>query len=329
MLPGESRTHCSAPDPNRRSRRHWLARIPAKAAESNRQRRYQRAPFSSDGSRTVRSWPGTGAFSAQAGAFQTRSAALAVAQPVGSHGAVEVLGEDFTTEGFPVVAAGQRGAVDVAAWTRHRSWSAQWRERLGDRTEISATVRGFEERRGNGTPYQQNGTRARVASIRADGQVSDAFGWTAAVFAQDQSYASTFSSVNATRSAETPASNQFAVPAVGGGASWTGAWRTALSDTGFGVDARNVHGETRELYSYTAGDFTRLRVAGGTQTLLGAFVTHRQRLAPSLDLTLGARLDDWTEANGHRWELVRATGAVARGLRNRNRFMLPSGRTGG
>jgi len=260
--------------------------------------------------------PGSGGGGAQAdatfGAFGTRSATVIVNQPVGRNGAVEVMGEDFATEGFPIIAAGQRGAVDVAAWSRHRSWSAQWREALGATTEVSATVRGFEEFRGNGTAYQRNGTRSRTATLQAVAQPADNFTWTAAAYAQDQSYASTFSSINAARSAETPASDQFAVPAVALGAAWTGTWRVGAATASFGLDGRTVHGETRENYSYVNGEYTRQRVAGGTQAIGGVFAVYEQPVTTSLRLTGGLRGDEWFDGNGHRSEIVRATSAVGR-----------------
>ena len=256
---------------------------------------------------------GTVQITALAGDFGTRSASVILNRPAGKAGIVQVMAEDFATNGFAIVAPERRGPIDVAAWSRHRSLAARWREALGHSAELSVTVRSFEEFRGNGTPYQRNGTRAKFVSVQAAGQPSNAFAWNAVAYAQDQSYASTFSSINATRTAETPASDQFAVPAVALGASWTGTVQhRAGATTGFGVDTRAVHGETRENYSYTNGDFTRQRVAGGSQQFAGLFAVHEHPLLPTLRLTLGARVDEWGDADGHRRELVRSTGQITR-----------------
>ncbi len=130
---------------------------------------------------------------------------------------------------------------------------------------------------------------------------------------QDQSFSSTFSGVNATRTAETPASDQFAVPSTSWGASWTGAWTHAIGvRTNFGADGRFVKGETREHFTFTNGAFTRLRVAGGRQGVGGIFALHEHVLSETVRATLGLRLDSWRETDGHRRESDRATGVASR-----------------
>jgi outer membrane receptor protein involved in Fe transport len=185
---------------------------------------------------------------------------------------------------------------------------------------LSATARGYEEKRGNGTPYQRNGSREKFLSVDLAGQPTTQFSWNAVGYAQDQSFASTFSGVNATRTAETPASDQFAVPATVFGAAWTGAWSHADgARTNFGTDARFTRGETREYYTFTNGAFTRLRVAGGKQRVAGIFALHEQPLADTVRATIGARLDSWSEADGHRHETDRNTGAIFRNDRYADR----------
>lgn len=246
------------------------------------------------------------------GDFGTRSGEIALAVPAG-RGVVQVLGGLFSTNGFSLVAPERRGAIDVDAWSRHRSLTARWRQPLGEALEVTTTVRGYEEFRGNGTPYQRNGSREKFASLAVNAQPAAAFAWNAAAYAQDQSFASTFSSVNATRTAETPASDQFAVPATAFGGAWTGTWRHADgARTSGGADARYVRGETRENYTFTNGAFTRQRVAGGEQNVAGIFGLHERPLMPALRLTLGARIDTWSESAGHRRENDRGTGAVLR-----------------
>jgi outer membrane receptor protein involved in Fe transport len=249
---------------------------------------------------------------AAAGDFGTRSAEFSVTQPVG-RGALQLLGSDFSTDGFSLVAPGQRGMIDIAAWSRHRWLAARWREPLGENLELTATARGYEEFRGNGTPYQRNGSREKFASLALAGKPASFFSWNAVAYAQDQSFASTFSSVNTTRTTETPASDQFAVPSTALGAAWTGTWSHADGAlTTFGADARLVRGETRENYTFSAGDFTRQRVAGGDQAVAGLFALHEQPLAPDLHAMVGVRLDDWREDDGHRRETDRVSGVLLR-----------------
>jgi outer membrane receptor protein involved in Fe transport len=249
---------------------------------------------------------------ATTGDFGTRSVELAVAEPLGA-GTLQLSGRDFATDGFNLVAPEDRGPIDTAAWSRHRWLTARWSQPVGDNAEIIFTGRTFTEARGNGTPYQRNSSRENFGSVVWQAQPSKSFAWTATAYAQDQSFASTFSSVNATRTAETPASDQFAVPAVAVGAAWSAVWTdSADARTSFGADLRRVRGETRENFSFASGDFTRQRVAVGAQDFTGLFALQERPLTADLRATFGGRLDFWRETDGHRLETVRASGAILR-----------------
>ena len=246
------------------------------------------------------------------GDFGTRSAEMVHTQP-GVLGTFDLGAQVFATDGFSLVAPERRGPIDVAAWSRHTLLNLRWRQPLGETLSWSAAFRSFAEQRGNGTPYQHNGSRERSLAVNFAGQPVDTFGWTATAYAQDQGFSSTFSSVNATRTAETPASDQFSVPSTALGATWTGTWKHGRdSRTSAGADARTTRGETREYFTLVAGSFTRLRVAGGKQADLGVFALHERALAPLLRGTAGVRLNSWHETAGHRRESDRATGIASR-----------------
>lgn len=263
---------------------------------------------------------GTARFAVTAGDFGTRSGEFALTRPV-KRGIVQILARDFRTDGFSVVASERRGPIDVAAWSRHRWLTVRWRAPIGkhDKMELTTTARAYEESRGNGTPFQRNGSREKFASVAMAGQPTDTFAWNAVAYGQDQSFASTFSAVNAARTAETPASDQFTVPSRAFGFAWTGVWKTSdASRTSAGADMRWVEGETRENFFFSNGAFTRQRIAGGEQSTFGIFVLREQRVAPGLRLTLGARLDRWEDRDGHRRESDRGSGAVLRDDRYTN-----------
>ncbi|HEY0864064.1 MAG TPA: TonB-dependent receptor [Lacunisphaera sp.] len=253
-----------------------------------------------------------GRLTATVGDFSTHSAELALTQAAGP-GTLQLVGRDFATDGFPLVAPEDRGPVDLAAWSRHRWLAARWTQPVGDQAALTVTGRTFAENRGNGTAYQRNTSDEDFGSVALTVQSGKNFSWTALAYGQDQSFSSTFGAVNATRTAETPASDQFAVPATALGAAWTGAWtHPGDARTSAGLDLRRVTGETREHFTFSAGDFTRQRIAGGTQDFTGLFALHERALAPDWRLTLGARLDRWRETDGHRRETDRATAAVLR-----------------
>lgn len=253
-----------------------------------------------------------GRFSATFGDFSLRSAELSVNQVIG-RGTLQISGNDFATDGFVLVAPEDRGPIDLAAASRHHWLNARWSQSVGTKGELTVSARTFAETRGNGTPYQRNSSRENFGSVAFTTQSTEKFSWSALAYAQDQTFASTFSSVNAARTTETPASNQYAVPATALGAAWTGVWQGEnQARTSAGLDYRQVRGETREHFTFASGDFTRERIAGGAQNITGLFVLHERPLAPDWRGTLGARLDFWHERNGHRRETTRATGAVLR-----------------
>lgn len=244
----------------------------------------------------------------RAGSLDTWDVETQLTLPVGS-GSAQFLGRTFSTHGYFTVAPERRGPIDTRAASRARWGTLRFRQPFGadDRTVATVTVRRFAEDRDNGTPYQRNATDESFASVALDTRVSDAFRWNAIAYAQSQSFSSTFGAVNATRTAETPASNQFDVPATALGAAWVGEWspdENAL--TTFGIDARDVRGETREESAYSNGAFTRQRYAGGRQSIAGAFVMHSRRLAPDLRAAFGLRADTWRETDGHRRDYLNA-----------------------
>jgi outer membrane receptor protein involved in Fe transport len=251
-------------------------------------------------------------FTASYGSFSTRSAELEFSQPIG-HGTLQLLGRGFATDGFSLVAPEDRGPIDIAAWNRHDWLAARWQQPVGADAQLLVTARTYDEHRNNGTPYQQNNSRENFVSTVLNARPSRNFSWTATAYAQDQDFSSTFSSVNAARTAETPANDQFAVPATALGAAWQGVW-TGENDahTSAGADFREVRGETRENYSYSNGDFTRQRIAGGTQDFAGIFALHQRPLGDGWSTELGARLDYWRDSDGRRHETSLINGAVLR-----------------
>ena len=239
-------------------------------------------------------------FAARAGSFQTNDFEAQLTQPVGS-GTVQLLGRYLSTNGYHTVADEHRGSIDEPASIRSRWITGRWRQPLGRDLDATLTVRRFSEQRGNGTPYQHNQSDETFASLGVSGQTSATFRWNATAYAQSQDFSSRFSAVNATRTSETPASNQFAVPATAIGIGWVGESRGAGGAlTSFGVDVRDARGETREASAYVDGVFTRRRFAGGRQTNAGVFTIHSRSLGESLRGAVGLRVDGWEDTDGHR-----------------------------
>jgi outer membrane receptor protein involved in Fe transport len=253
---------------------------------------------------------GTGDLVARLGDFDTRSGAFTDAIALGP-GVLELRGEDFATDGTTLVAPANRGPIDIDAASRHDYGSARWRGALGRDVTAVVSVRTFDEWRDNGTPYQQNQTRMVFASAMLSGQAGTDETWTATAYVQDQTADQTFSSVNAARTAETPASDQFAVPTTAVGLAGSSTWTDASgAATTAGADFRDIGGETREDFSYVNRAYTEQRFAGGRQAFAGAFAERNQPLGPAVRLTVGVRLDRWENSDGHLRNTSAATGAL-------------------
>ncbi|WP_415663354.1 TonB-dependent receptor plug domain-containing protein, partial [Rariglobus hedericola] len=266
---------------------------------------------------------GSGAWgnSALGGAVQ-----LLTTPPSGNHATVEAFVGDFDTRGGEISATGSTadnrhsvtvnaaafatdgvylirnpGAIDRPADLDYQRVQASWRSAITDTLDLTVTGRLYTEDRGNGTPFQRNSSDEAFLSAALTGSDTRAFTWSAVLYIQDQSFASFFSSVNALRTAETPANDQYDVPATAFGGAFTATW-IADSDavTTLGIDTRHVEGETRERFNFALGPFDRR--AGGEQTFAGLFARHDRALTSTLHASAGARLDTWQNTDGFRRE---------------------------
>ncbi len=259
--------------------------------------------------------PTGGAVSATVGDFETRAIdTTATLGTASGRDAFRVEAAAFSTAGPRLVR--DPGPVDLAADSEHRRGQLTWARRIDETTTLTAVARAWREERGNGTPYQRNASDEASVAATLAGAAPGGPAWSVSLHAQRQDFQSTFGAINAARTVETPASDQYAVPSTAAGVSVQAAWGdpAALADgdaslTTLGIDARRVDGETREYFFYNAGAFTRERRAGGAQTTAGVFATHARPLTDGLVLTGGARLDSTTRADGFRRETTRATGA--------------------
>lgn len=220
------------------------------------------------------------------------------------------------TDGYPVVQADQRGPLDIHADSRSFLAETAVTTTLESGTEVTMRGAWFEENRGNGTPYTGNRTEALDLSLGLRGPTGD-FQWESLLYYQDREFASTFSSVNEDRTAETPALDQYKVPAQSLGYSLTATWAggiplpaTSQEDSRLivGADGRWVQGETRERFRFDSGRFLNHRAAGGEQWLQGLFAEQTWQLPEDWVVTLGGRADYWRLSSGHRQETVLATG---------------------
>ncbi|MFL6569684.1 MAG: TonB-dependent receptor plug domain-containing protein [Chthoniobacterales bacterium] len=212
--------------------------------------------------------------------------------------------EYFSTSGYPVLQANERGPVDNNASAHSALLQLGADVSLGKDSSIAVQMRGFREERGNGTIYTRNDTTGGDASavftqrfrgLDAELRISG--------YGQTRKFRSTFSSVNSTREIETPALNQYDMPAdaAGGSVVWAmpAGEQHALT---FGADTRWVSGETNELFRFIGNSYTRDRNAGGEQLFLGFFAEDRWQFADAASITGGVRVDRWQLTDASRTE---------------------------
>lgn len=244
------------------------------------------------------------ALQAEAGAFDTKSAEVLAAAQSGS-AAIGVDARAFSTDGVYDLLPQDRGAVDRPLSSHHVMGRVTARDTVAPNVQAEVAASLFDEDRNNGTALTRNGTRIGTVSATVDGTAGPGFAWSALAYAEQESFDAFFTSVAASRSSETPSDDQFAVPATAVGAALTAEWAGAGGvNTSVGADARQVDGETREDYSYSAGAFSRQRYAGGTEDFAGIFLHQDRPIADGWRLDADLRVDDWQLRDGHDWEYI-------------------------
>ncbi len=248
------------------------------------------------------------------GSFDTIAADTQHTVTSGNHGfLVNVFAAK--SDGSALIHERDRGPIDGTAEFKTRGVDLRHEYWIHDRLRLESALNYYEEERGNGTALTHYDTEAYDVSLRLLGIYSDRE-WSASVYYQDRSLESVFSSVNEDRTAEVAVLDQFDIPASGFGGNFiyvTNAWQRARLVAG--LDVRHLDGETNEDVLIP----NRRRIAGGEQTLAGAFVklaNPPEGLTP-YELTL--RVDHWSLRDGSRVERSNVSGSVSRNDAYRDR----------
>jgi len=205
-------------------------------------------------------------------------------------------GEWFTIDGYIPVAVEQnpgiapRGPVDDVAGSAHRSALASAGYQANNGWRVDATANVYSEDRANGSALSINTTASRQGSVETAGAAAGGL-LTARGFGGTQDYFQTFTTVNATRTAETLIREQRIPSTVGGfGAQWfRGLGRHTLL---VGAEWRYVDGASIEI-PFAQGRPQATAQAGGTDNRSSAFVQDTIELG-DLTVALGAHGDRWT-----------------------------------
>jgi outer membrane receptor protein involved in Fe transport len=235
---------------------------------------------------------------------------------------VAVDGSVFRTDGFPIVAASERGRVDNNATVDFRNFNVKADYNPTTRLNVFVRAGYFAENRDNGKAStfdgteEANSTRWKHASGGVRVLLPDQSDLQARVFSDFETFRSNFLAVPAppavpvARSVGRMTLNQ-RVPTTGAGA--VVQWSKALSPEQFvtgGADWRRVDGDSQEdvLDAQVGAQVVTKRVSGGTQRSVGAFVQDLITPTPELEITLSARVDGWRNYDAHNLETAEATG---------------------
>jgi outer membrane receptor protein involved in Fe transport len=198
-------------------------------------------------------------------------------------------GEGYRSDGYILVAPGQRGAVDTDASANYGTAEVTARRKLkaGD---LFFGGQFYDDTRNNGTPLTVNDTQI----WQVTGGVNLLTGLAAIEmrgYGSGQSYNQTFSSVAADRNSETPTRVQH-VPAQQVGGSLVLSRHLADNQFVAGADVRSIRGFSNEI-GFTNGRATSLVDSGGRQLISGVYLQDSIRFGSRVLFTIGGRYDNW------------------------------------
>ncbi|MNH92465.1 catecholate siderophore receptor CirA [compost metagenome] len=219
-----------------------------------------------------------------------------------------------TSDGYVPVRGAAAGAADAPLDLEAKAAALRLDTPLGaSGAALSLRASAYDEARGSGLAGARSSASGHLLSATAARRAEEgSYGWRLQAWRRESDFANTSVAVAPDRSGTTPANDQYETPATGWGVN--AALRRAARDVAggrleweLGADARFNEGETRELFRFMQGAFTRDRVAGGEASVAGIYGEGAWTTGSWL-VAGGLRLDGWRNENGRRRERDRATG---------------------
>jgi len=264
---------------------------------------------------TNRSTPGTLVFKPQYGNLQTPKMDV-FASHVWSKLGLMFDATTLQTDGFKTVAEEERGTIDNEANVKYNNFSTKLDYNPTDRVNLFMRVGVFDEERNNGKIGEVNDTNWKYGSGGVRLRFSEGSTLEGRLFYDHVDF---FQNTFAVPAATPPRSQsnlslEKTVPtnAVGSMVQWARPFQlgTRTHVVSAGTDYRWIDGDSDEL-TYVAPTGTPPvvhRVAGGTQRFFGFFAQDLIEVMPKLQLTLSARVDNWSNYDAHNLETTIATG---------------------
>lgn len=231
----------------------------------------------------------------------------------------------MTSGGWIPVADGQRSSADTPLSLKATNASVHGGVEIGDGTQITGRFGFYDERRNTGIRAGFSRAKGTTGSITiAHPERDDSLGWRIQGWFRDTD----IYNITYTRTSVNPTGLQYAVPALGWGANAAVRGRLSWLDWEAGTDLRLAQGESRELSTFTSGQFRNSRFAGGRTLVGGAYLEGASRVDDWL-ITAGARFDEWRNYNGHIIDRTLSTGAITSNIQTADASgSVPSARAG-
>jgi outer membrane receptor protein involved in Fe transport len=242
-----------------------------------------------------------------------------------------VEGSFFDTDGFPIVIANERGIIDNNAQVDYKNVNVRLEYRANDRVSAFGRAGYFKENRVNGKVGEVNDTKWTAGGGGVRIRMPDESDLQATVFADGNTFHSTFLAVNPApyntrppRSIVRLATDQ-SVPTDSFGTMVQ--WSRSIGRSNYfsaGLDWRRVSGDSLED-TYINGAIVAVgptapatlsarRVSGGTQHSTGFFLQNVSTFNDFV-ITLSVRADRWKNFDGHINETSATTGLPSAGHR--------------
>ncbi len=235
-------------------------------------------------------------------------------------------GSVMDTDGFPIVAERERGPIDNNANVTYRNLTGKLEFDPSASLHANVRVSRFNEERNNAKIGELNDTEWTSASGSVRALLPDSSTLQGTLFLDNEnSHFNFFAVGNPAAQRNTvrlTVDQRVPVDGLGGSVQWTRVFGTKHVFTA-GTDLRRIEGDSEEDL-YNAGTpavvsptdgvtlpsvLNALRVSGGIQRSVGAFVSDIFTPTDKLVLTFSARGDSWRNYNGHRRETLVSNGS--------------------
>jgi len=220
--------------------------------------------------------------------------------------AFSATGQALRTGGYVIIPENLRGAIDIPAATGDLMGSVDVSRKLGGGGNFFVRINSLAESRQNGTPKTANDTSVPEIDLGLDWNRPSAGSFSLRAYATRELYHQGFSSPGTGRNTEALSDLQRSPSAQLGLA---GQWRRTFAGrhaVTAGTEARGVRGDSFERFFCTnttapctaVGQPSSFSDSGGRQTVLGFFGQDAFHFAENWMLTIGGRVDTWSNTSG-------------------------------